>query len=85
MSLDRVDRDILRILHTKGRLPVVELAKLVNLTTSPCSERVKRLEKEGYIRGYHADLDPGKLGLDVQVFIHIRLDQSSFSIFERFA
>lgn len=80
MSLDRVDRDILRILHAKGRLPVVELAKLVNLTTSPCSERVKRLEKEGYIRGYHADLDPGKLGLDVQVFIHIRLDQSSFSI-----
>lgn len=45
MSLDRVDRDILRILHAKGRLPVVELAKLVNLTTSPCSERVKRLEK----------------------------------------
>ncbi|EOW9138272.1 Lrp/AsnC family transcriptional regulator [Vibrio cholerae] len=85
MSLDRVDRDILRILHARGRLPVVELAKLVNLTTSPCSERVKRLEKEGYIRGYHADLDPGKLGLDVQVFIHIRLDQSSFSIFERFA
>ncbi len=45
MSLDRDDRDILRILHAIGRLPVVELAKLVNLTTSPCSERVKRLEK----------------------------------------
>lgn len=55
MSLDRVDRDILRILHAKGRLPVVELAKLVNLTTSPCSERVKRLEK----RGVHSRLPRG--------------------------
>ncbi|MCC4235912.1 Lrp/AsnC family transcriptional regulator [Vibrio anguillarum] len=85
MSLDRIDQKILRILHSKGRLPVVELAKLVNLTTSPCSDRVKRLEKEGYIKGYHAELCPEKLGLDVQVFIHIRLDQTSFSIFERFS
>ncbi|OXX74765.1 AsnC family transcriptional regulator [Vibrio sp. V19_P1S1T109] len=85
MSLDRIDQQILRILHSKGRLPVVELAKLVNLTTSPCSDRVKRLEKEGYIKGYHAELCPEKLGLDVQVFIHIRLDQTSFSIFERFS
>lgn len=85
MHLDRVDQQILRILHDKGRLPVVELAKMVNLTTSPCSDRVKRLEKEGYIKGYHAELDAEKLGLDVQVFIHIRLDQTSFSIFERFA
>ena len=50
MSLDRIDREILRILNLKGRLPVVELAKSVNLTTSPCSDRVKRLEKEGYIK-----------------------------------
>ncbi|EHK8983356.1 Lrp/AsnC family transcriptional regulator [Vibrio vulnificus] len=83
--LDRIDLQILRILHLKGRLPVVELAKQVNLTTSPCSERVKRLEKEGYIKGYHAELNAEKLGLDVQVFIHIRLDQTSFSIFEKFA
>ena len=85
MSLDRIDREILRILNLKGRLPVVELAKSVNLTTSPCSDRVKRLEKEGYIKGYHAELNAEKLGLDVQVFIHIRLDQTSFSIFDKFA
>ncbi|WP_394244979.1 Lrp/AsnC family transcriptional regulator [Vibrio astriarenae] len=85
MELDRTDKEILRLLHLKGRLPVVELAKQVNLTTSPCSERVKRLEKEGFITGYHAELSPEKLGVDVQVFIHIRLDQSSFSIFEKFA
>lgn len=74
MDLDRIDREILRTLNLKGRLPIVELAKQVNLTTSPCSDRVKRLEKEGYIKGYHAELNPEKLGLDVQVFIHIRLD-----------
>ncbi len=85
MELDRIDREILRQLHLKGRLSMVELAKLVNLTTSPCSDRVKRLEKEGYISGYHAELNPEKLGLDVQVFIHIRLDQTSFSIFDKFA
>lgn len=66
MDLDRIDREILRTLNLKGRLPVVELAKQVNLTTSPCSDRVKRLEKEGYIKGYHAELNPEKLGLDVQ-------------------
>ncbi|MEH0667382.1 Lrp/AsnC ligand binding domain-containing protein [Vibrio scophthalmi] len=85
MELDRIDKEILRALNIKGRLPIVELAKQVNLTTSPCSDRVKRLEKEGYIKGYHAELNPEKLGLDVQVFIHIRLDQTSFSIFDKFA
>ncbi|AXY03578.1 winged helix-turn-helix transcriptional regulator [Vibrio alfacsensis] len=84
-QLDRIDLQILRLLHSKGRLPIVELAKHVNLTTSPCSERVKRLEREGYINGYHAEINAEKLGLDVQVFIHIRLDQTSFSIFEKFA
>ncbi|RJX69737.1 winged helix-turn-helix transcriptional regulator [Vibrio sinensis] len=85
MELDRIDREILRVLHANGRLPIVELAKRVNLTTSPCSERVKRLEKEDYIKGYHAELNPDKLGLDVQVFIHIRLDQTYFSNFEKFS
>ncbi|UAB73302.1 Lrp/AsnC ligand binding domain-containing protein [Vibrio sp. SCSIO 43132] len=84
-SLDKIDLEILRILHLKGRISMVELAKQVHLTTSPCSDRVKRLEKEGYVKGYHAELCPERLGLDVQVFIHIRLDQTSFSIFEKFA
>ncbi|MDD1795542.1 Lrp/AsnC family transcriptional regulator [Enterovibrio sp. ZSDZ42] len=84
-TLDRTDIEILRILQSNGRLPVVELAKRVNLTTTPCSERVKRLEREGYIAGYHADISADKLGLDVIVFIHMRLDQSNLSIFDKFA
>lgn len=84
-TLDRTDREILRILINNGRLSMVELAKQVHLTTSPCSDRVKRLEKEGYIKGYHAEVNTEKLGLDVQVFIHVRLDQSSFSIFDKFS
>ncbi|ANS86733.1 Leucine-responsive regulatory protein [Vibrio scophthalmi] len=85
MELDRIDREILRILNAQGRLPIVELAKRINLTTSPCSDRVKRLEKEGFISGYYADLNPDKLGFAVQVFIHIRLDQTGHSPFESFA
>ncbi len=84
-SLDRIDIDILRILQSNGRMPIVELAKLVNLTTTPCSDRVKRLEREGYISGYRAELSAEKLGFEMQAFIHIRLDQTNFSIFERFA
>ena len=83
--LDRTDREILRILIKNGRLSMVELAKQVHLTTSPCSDRVKRLEKEGYIQGYHAEVSTEKLGLDVVVFIHVRLDQSSFSVFDKFS
>ncbi|RXJ73675.1 AsnC family transcriptional regulator [Veronia nyctiphanis] len=84
-ALDKTDIEILRILQENGRLPVVELAKRVNLTTTPCSERVKRLEREGYISGYRAELSAEKLGFEVVVFIHIRLDQTNFSIFEKFA
>ncbi|WP_434362579.1 Lrp/AsnC ligand binding domain-containing protein [Parasalinivibrio latis] len=84
-TLDRIDIDILRILQSHGRMPIVELAKLVHLTTTPCSDRVKRLEREGYISGYRAELSAEKLGFEMQVFIHIRLDQTNFSIFERFA
>ncbi|MDD1781829.1 winged helix-turn-helix transcriptional regulator [Enterovibrio sp. ZSDZ35] len=84
-SLDRIDIEILRILQENGRLPVVELAKRVNLTTTPCSERVKRLEREGYISGYHAELSAERLGLDVLIFIHVRLDQTNLSIFDKFA
>ncbi|PKF49210.1 Lrp/AsnC family transcriptional regulator [Enterovibrio nigricans] len=85
ISLDRIDIEILRILQDNGRLPIVELAKRVNLTTTPCSERVKSLEREGYISGYHAALSAEKLGLDVLIFIHVRLDQTNLSIFDKFA
>ena len=50
-KLDRIDRLILDILQREGRIAISELASRVNLSTTPCSERVKRLEREGIIRG----------------------------------
>ena len=54
-NLDRTDRKILRVLQKDGRIANVDLARTVNLTPTPCLERVKRLEKEGFITGYVAD------------------------------
>ena len=56
--LDRIDRNILTQLQKDGRISNVELAKAVGLSPSPCLERVKRLEAQGYVTGYHATLDP---------------------------
>ncbi len=60
-KLDRTDRLILDILQQDGRIAISELAARVNLSTTPCSERVKRLERDGIIMGYHARLNPEKL------------------------
>jgi Lrp/AsnC family leucine-responsive transcriptional regulator len=51
-TLDRTDRRILECLQADGRISNVQLARKVNLTPTPCIERVKRLERQGYIRGY---------------------------------
>jgi len=71
--LDQRDWQILSILQQEGRMSNVELAKRVNLTTTPCLERVKRLEREGYINGYQANINPEKLGYGLVVFVQIRL------------
>jgi len=85
MKLDKTDLEILTILQKEGRLPVAELATRIHLTTSPCSERVKRLEKKGVIQSYHARLSADLLEQSLIIFIHVSLDQTSMSIFEKFA
>ncbi len=72
-ELDRVDQRILEELESNGRLSIVELAARVNLTNTPCSERVKRLEKSGYISGYHAILNMEKLGLGHLTVVQVSL------------
>jgi Lrp/AsnC family transcriptional regulator, leucine-responsive regulatory protein len=81
-ELDRIDRRILDLLQRQGRMSMTELGEHVGLSTSPCSERVKRLERQGYISGYHAHLDPQRLGRSLLVFIEITLSQKSPQIFE---
>lgn len=71
--LDRIDEKILKELEADGRLSIVDLALRVNLTNTPCSERVKRLEKSGYIQGYRAVLDMGKMGLGHLTVVQVSL------------
>ena len=71
--LDPIDRHILRELQVDGRMTNVELAGRVGLTAPPCLRRVRTLEDEGTIRGYHAELDAGRLGYGVTVFAMVSL------------
>jgi len=82
--LDRTDRQILTLLQADGRIANVTLAKMVNLTPTPCLERVRRLEREGYITGYTALLDPKKVGAGLLVFVEISLLRNSPDAFSDF-
>lgn len=83
-DLDHIDLAILRELQSAGRLTNVELARRVNLSPTPCLERTRRLEREGYIQGYVALLDRQKLGAGLTVFIEVELDRTTPEVFERF-
>ncbi len=82
--LDRTDRRILECLQADGRISNVHLARQVNLTPTPCIERVKRLERQGYIRGYTAILDPELVNASLLVFVEIDLSHNSPDAFRKF-
>lgn len=83
-KLDRIDRRILAELQRNARISYVELGELVGLSTSPCLERVKRLENDGYISGYTAILNPELMNAALMVYVEIKLEYDSKRIFERF-
>jgi Lrp/AsnC family transcriptional regulator, leucine-responsive regulatory protein len=76
-QLDQTDLNILNILQQKGRIKRVELAEKVGLSIPSVSERLSKLEIHGVIRGYHALLDPLKIGLDITAFIFILSESST--------
>jgi Lrp/AsnC family leucine-responsive transcriptional regulator len=82
--LSRIDKKILRELQLDGRISFTELARRVGLTTTPCLERVKRMEREGVIQGYTTLLDPVSLQAALVVFVQIRLSRTSQNIFAKF-
>lgn len=85
-ALDSRDIRILQILSREGRISKAELATRVNLSATPCGERLKRLEKAGLIAGYRADIALAKLGPHVAVFVLAELEAhraESFQTFER--
>ena len=83
-ELDRTDRLILKHLQEDGRMSNVALARKVNLTPTPCLERVKRLERDGYIRGYTALLEPSLVDAGLLVFVEIDLLRTSPDAFRDF-
>ena len=76
-ELDSIDRKILHILQEDSTLTVKELAMRVNLSTSPTFDRQKRLEREGFIKGYHAILDAKKTDNGMTVLCNMRLKRHS--------
>ena len=79
-TLDAVDLQILRALQANCNLTTKELAAVVNLTPTPVFERLKRLERQGYIKKYVAVLDAAKLGRGLMVFCNVRLRQMNTDI-----
>ncbi|MCB2051686.1 MAG: Lrp/AsnC family transcriptional regulator [Novosphingobium sp.] len=72
-NLDEIDHRLLAELQDEGRVTNVELAKRVGLTAPPCLRRVRALEENGIIRGYHAEIDPVSLGFSIMVFALVSL------------
>jgi Lrp/AsnC family leucine-responsive transcriptional regulator len=83
-DLDRLDVNILRTLQADGRISYVDLAEKVGLSSTPCIERVKRLEKEGFIEGYYARLNPQLLDYSMLVFVEISLSYQTPDAFHTF-
>ncbi|HET6629493.1 MAG TPA: Lrp/AsnC family transcriptional regulator [Woeseiaceae bacterium] len=84
MKLDKFDLKILEILRKDGRMPAAHLGNLVGLTSSPTWQRVRRLEKAGLIRGYHADIAIERLGKIVTVIVPVTLENHRAPDFRRF-
>ncbi len=82
-ELDAIDLRILDLLQREGRLTMTELGERIGLSTSPCSQRVRRLEREGVITGYHARIDPAAAGKTLLVFVEITLAEKSEQIFKK--
>jgi len=84
MRLDRYDIQILQILHQQGRITKSGLAEAINLSISPCWERVKRLEESGVIEGYGARINSELLFKRSPVLLEVSLKQHSAEAFQRF-
>lgn len=83
-ELDAIDKRILNELQTNGRLSIVEQADRVHLTKTPCTDRVRRLERAGILAGYHAVVDPGMVGLGHLTIVHVHLSKTGEGALRKF-
>jgi DNA-binding Lrp family transcriptional regulator len=82
--IDSTDKLILALLQNDGKITFKEIASQLNLTTTPVYERIKRLERDGYIKSYKAILDRKKIGLNLLVFCNISLKEHQASYLSQF-
>ena len=82
--IDAIDRRICRALRRNGRLTLMALADEVGLTKTPCQHRLKRLEREGYIQGYIALLDPARFDATHVVFVEVKLHDTTTKALDAF-
>jgi Lrp/AsnC family leucine-responsive transcriptional regulator len=82
--LDTIDRRILAELQRNGQATNVELSERVHLSPAQCYRRQKRLEENGFVKGYVAELDPGKLGLTVTAFVSVTMANGPYKQPQRF-
>ncbi len=83
-NLDTIDLKILQVVSRDARITVTELSDQVGLSKTPCHTRLRRLEKDGYILGYRALLDPVKLGLDHIAFVEVKLSDTRAVALKKF-
>lgn len=76
VDLDDYDRKILMVLQADGRIPVTALAEKVGLSKTPCQVRLKRLVEGGVIRGFAAQVDYARLGMDHIAFAEVKLSDT---------
>lgn len=82
--LDRIDRKLLDLIAADGRMTLAELSDAVGLSKSPCQTRLRRLEKDGYVLGYHAQLNFEKLGEGHVAFVQVSLSDTRAAALKAF-
>ena len=83
-DLDRIDLRILQLLQADGRISNLKLAEAIGLSPTAVLARTQRLQRDGYILGYEARLDPFKLGRGMMVFVEVLLDRTTPHVFDAF-
>lgn len=83
MKMSQQDKAILSVLERSGRISYSELALQLGMSKTPCWNRVKALQKQGYIKGFSAQLDTQKLGLEIRAFVHVIVNFDQSDKFEK--
>ncbi|MEZ4951380.1 MAG: Lrp/AsnC family transcriptional regulator [Saprospiraceae bacterium] len=83
-KLDPIDHRILELLQKDGKMKIKEIAEILHMTNTPVFDRIKRLEREGIIKGYTAKIDKAKTGYPLMAFCSVRLESHHTDYLEQF-